>query len=907
MVKHVITHANKIFREGRKEDLGKRINAVQSELRKMKKERKDLPTVFDTVLGWVRSFSWNNLRPVDAFERLGVKSFQELFWDAVEAQDTYARDIVEAGEVISQAREKYKYKKWDLKTAKHFKTANGLDFKLTLGDMMSIYAYSFREQAYEHMTIGGFTFDTGKTYKEKKNGISYTHAKLDDTYIVSEGVIQEIIEMLTPEQRAYVEAIQNYLTSLGEKGNEVARILYGIDIFTEEHYFPLQSEKDYRSSVEQTLNATQTMVSLKNTGMTKETVPHAKNPIVLKSFDDVVMEHIDKMSKYHAYVIPIENMQKVFNNAGYDEDMTPIATQALISSIFGDEATEYFNQYITDLNGGGTISGAKNPLSSFFGKAKGVAVAANISVVAQQYFAVVRAMAEVDSKYFVPFLNGTASKSEGSSYEELKKYAPVAVIKEMGGFDVGSNRGAMDYIGSENAPVDGEYLWKKFQDATMFGAGMMDKFGWITIWKAVKKEIAATRPDLKVGSEEFLRACGKRFTEVVTRTQVYDSVNTRSGYMRSKHDSVKYLTSFMGEPTASVGMYFTAINNLNRATKSKDKVEIKKAKRRFARTLAMLPIAGALTAMSKAIIQAMRDDDEDESYIEKWLGHYMTSLKDDLNPLNSLPVFKDIMSVIEGWDVERPDMTLIADLVTSIGKVFDEDSDAEDVVNALTAFANIFGIPMKNVIRDVNGFINTIKSFIEGEKTTSMGFENAVKEALTGEDISNAQQLYEAMIRGDKEQINRVKGRFDDEDEAISAVRSFIRKLYVSGDLDYNTTIQHLVEYGAVDKDDAYWKLREWDYAIEHGDSEGYAKYNDFFTAVETGKSLKSVIKEYTDNGVEKTTLASQITSHFKPLYKEMTNAQRSRIKGYLLNAYALLGYDRTKKSKDIDNWLKDN
>ena len=93
---------------------------------------------------------------------------------------------------------------------------------------------------------------------------------------------------------------------------------------------------------------------------------------------------------------------------------------------------------------------------------------------------------------------------------------------------------------------------------------------------------------------------------------------------------------------------------------------------------------------------------------------------------------------------------------------------------------------------------------------------------------------------------------------------------------------------------------------IEHGDSEDYAKYNDFYEAVQTGKNLKAVIKEYTDKGVEASTLASQITSHFKPLYKEMSNYERAGIKGYLLNAYALLGYDRTKKAKDIDKWLED-
>ena len=104
---------------------------------------------------------------------------------------------------------------------------------------------------------------------------------------------------------------------------------------------------------------------------------------------------------------------------------------------------------------------------------------------------------------------------------------------------------------------------------------------------------------------------------------------------------------------------------------------------------------------------------------------------------------------------------------------------------------------------------------------------------------------------------------------------------------------------------DIHWKIDKWNYEKENGASDGYAKYNDFFTAVETGLNLKSVIKEYTDNGVETKTLASQITSHFKPLYVAMSKSERASIKGYLLNAYVQLGYDREKKSKDIDAWVK--
>jgi hypothetical protein len=253
------------------------------------------------------------------------------------------------------------------------------------------------------------------------------------------------------------------------------------------------------------------------------------------------------------------------------------------------------------------------------------------------------------------------------------------------------------------------------------------------------------------------------------------------------------------------------------------------------------------------------------------------------------------------------DMDLIADLQKAWDDMDSESkTEYEKWVGLTGAISALFGIPFKNVERDIRGAYKTIKSFIEGEKTTGAGIKIAITEGLTGEETSNKQQLYEAIINGDQQQFNRVKARFKDGDALKSAIRSAFKEHYLAGDLDYDTTLQYLIEYGEMDEDEAYWKIREWDYEIENGDSEDYAKYDDFFTAVETGKNIKAVIKEYTDNGVEAKTLAAQITSHYKPLYEEMSNYEREKIKGYLLNAYALLGYDRAKKSKDIDNWLID-
>ena len=60
---------------------------------------------------------------------------------------------------------------------------------------------------------------------------------------------------------------------------------------------------------------------------------------------------------------------------------------------------------------------------------------------------------------------------------------------------------------------------------------------------------------------------------------------------------------------------------------------------------------------------------------------------------------------------------------------------------------------------------------------------------------------------------------------------------------------------------------------------------------------------------MDKSTLASQITSNFKPQYLDLLakgkKNEATALKARLLNAYEALGYDRSKKQKDIDKWTK--
>lgn len=783
LVKHTISDSNKIFRNGRRESLEERKNAGFAQINNLNnKFNKDYNERIGKLLESINTMGWNNLRPVDAFELLDSEALMELYWDVLDAQNhVYAPDIEEFTKKLVSARQKYGYKKWGIEDSKTFKTDDGRDFALTLGERMSIYAYSKREQAEAHMREGGFQREKGAIYKDEK-GIYRLHKKESLTYKIGDKFRLETIasnDFLTKEQRAYVDEMQALLTEWGNKGNEASNIVYGIDLFTESVYFPLVSSSDYLSSVQNELGNTRTTASLSASGMTKPTVPGANNPIMLRSFDDVVMEHIDKMSKYHAYLVPIENLRKMLDAQGESSNGNMLSMRALIGEKLGDGAKKYFQDYITDLNGAPAISGAKSPLASFFSKSKAVKVLGNISVWIQQWFSVIRASAEINPKYLIPFLGDSFKKSDMKLYDEMKKYAPITTIKEMGGFDIGNSGTLKDYVGYlETGKVKGK-AWKKFQDALGVGAGFMDKLGWMTIWKSVKKEVA-TEGKYKSGSDAYFKACGERFERVIAKTQVYDSVNARSAYMRSQNDAVKYLVSFMGEPTTIAGMAEVAAIKYQRALASKNKNKISQAGAKLVATMAAIAASSALTDMAKSIIVALRDDDNDESYWEKYAQALGATFSDSMNPMNYFPVLRDIASIWDGFTTERPDIELIESAITSFKRtmktIYDEDATSKEKlfagVDTAMEILNLLGIPFKTIERDVRGIIRTISNIGNGYKS-NLG-EKFV-EGVTGKSQNKNKKLYDAIVSGDDALTNYYRNNYDDNDSYNTALRKALR------------------------------------------------------------------------------------------------------------------------------------
>lgn len=764
---------------------------------------------------------WSMLKPGEIFHKVGGE-LEQAYNEVRKGEDVRARDVVTARSFFQQAAEKHGYFSWALEEKHDFVSAQGRPFSLSLDDMMSVYATSRREQGKKHLEAGGIVFGKNGKIKVKKKGVTLTMSQIKArAYTLDEQVLDEIIGKLTPEQKAFVEEMENWLsTKPAEWGNEVSRELYGINLFKEKVYWPIKSASEYLQS----RSGDSDNVKIKNSGFTRSTVEKANNPIYIGGFVDTWSQHVYEMATYHGFTLPLEDFTRIFNYATSASDIENGANsvKAMLTNAFGSEApVQQIELLLKDING----SAQSDPTTELMNKGlafmKKYAVAGSLSVAIQQPSAIARATAYIDPKYFVG--EKITAEKHKELWEHMKEYAPVAAIKEIGYFDQGLGRSAREWMTAreydglvekaKGLVTDSNYR----SDVIMALPGLMDELTWCSIWQAVEREVADTT-NLKTGSEEFNKQVGDRFTQIITETQVYDSVFSRSAMMRSKDVGVKMATAFMAEPLTNVSMVVDAIDDFRNGRTALG-----------ARKLGSVVASMLLNSILVSFVYAARNDDDDKSYIEKYIAALTGELKDGFNPLTYIPYIKDVVSIVQGYDVERNDMTMIADLWNAYTSLkSDKKSTYRKIEDFAGRIAQIFGLPLKNVMRDMRAAYYTYDTIANGEETTWNGALQAVAEGWTGESPSNSEQLYDALVSGNAKQADRVKARFEDESAAQAAVKKVIREKFAPTDggkqsIDKQTAIKQLQDYAGMSKQEAEKQVAKWTvslaYGFEYGDT----------------------------------------------------------------------------------------
>lgn len=160
-------------------------------------------------------------------------------------------------------------------------------------------------------------------------------------------------------------------------------------------------------------------------------------------------------------------------------------------------------------------------------------------------------------------------------------------------------------------------------------------------------------------------------------------------------------------------------------------------------------------------------------------------------------------------------------------------------------------------------------------------------------------QKAEMEPKSTQERIDYMNEKIQDAQDAKQ--KQDLKDAVAAGTVTKEKAIQKILanDY-AEDENKAYWLYKEWT------GGKDYTKYGKILQTIEDGGDLKAAAKEYFDHGTEKGDIGNAITTEYKPKYIAASPEERKKLKEKLLAAYTALGFDRSKKSKDIDKWLKE-
>lgn len=651
-------------------------------------------------------------------------------------------------------------------TTHTFTTERGEKLTLSTAQVMELYELVKRKQAHDHLLKGGVVQPEIKTSQIRRG---------TDSIRLTEGDLVNITGTLTPEQVKIADGLQGLTRGvLADYGNKASMEAYGYKKFTESDYWPIKSAKEgLHSNIEKGGNNTR---SIKNIGMAKTTIPHVSNALDLAGIFTTFANHASDMTDYASWLCTMEDINRLFNYQFRDEEGNPTGKtiKGLLDRVGGPGSQKYWHNLMEDIQNGINAPG-DSPMWDIAGKTiggfKGAAVGANIRVVIQQPTAFFRAAAVLDPQDMARGL--ARGVTRGSGWKKALQYSPIAMRKDAGGFDISSPYKMTETLFDNRTNV------RKLNDALSAPAGAADAVTWGKLWNACEWATAREHQGLTKGSEAFYRQTAKLFAEVIDQTQVVDGVLQRSNIMRSSNAVVKQATSFMGEPIMSLNLLMRAYDQVRYEQNSQKRG---KAIKTMGRAATALVVTNVVNALAQSLIDAMRDDDEDKKYWERfraaftgisgdeetpwekaWNAIMEGNVGSNMNPLGQIPFVKDALSIMQGYDVSRTEMEIVSDLIQA-GQTAIQSADGQGkrtrayaLKGLLAACTKMFGIPASNLTRDMWGLARSA-----AVETGNIPLQYEMEKAIynisnTGNKNRYYAILYRALEQGDMDTYQHIR------------------------------------------------------------------------------------------------------------------------------------------------------
>lgn len=820
---------------------------------------------------------WQQIRPAYAWERFG-NGGKAIYDGLRRGQAQLAFNTQRIVDFSNKTYTEEEVRDWE-KEVKIIELDDGSTIRVKTAQAMSFYELSKDKDSLRHILGQGIRVATYHAGREKVS---------DTGHLMSIEDVGKIIDSLTPRQKEVADSLQKFMADQGAKwGNYVSVKRFGEELFGNPTYFPINSDGRHLQATTDEMPESASLYALLNMGFTKARNEKANNRIVLYSIFDVFANHMASMAQYNALSLPVLDALKWFNYQ-QKEDVTVTengeeTVKHTVKDSVRDELNRVYGVAEETRPGSGRRGYAENfitgILKAFNGtEAQGIPtdesglklrhrynmaqVAFNLRVVAQQPLAITRAGMLIPYK---SILRGMRLQPAAirKNIAEMQKYSGIAAWKGLGFYDINISRGLTDIIKHSETWRD------KINEVGMWGAEQADRITWAGIWSACKEEVI--RRGMKPGDKGYFDAVSELFEDVIYKTQVVDSVLTKNEYMRSKGFWARTTSSFMSEPVTNASMLIDAYDKLQMdMQKGMDFSQAwRQNKGRIGRTAYVYGMGAAVLAAVTAVMDALRDDDEYETFLEKWSEAFSGNLIDELNPLGKLPLVKEVSEFVKelaaaGWKMDvygqmsnLPYIDMAEQFIKGV-EILSDKINAVDtnytwyggIYKLLQGISGISGLPMAATTRE----IITIWNNTVGRMAPSY----KVKTYDAGE-------------------------------------KSNIKYAYQDGYLTEEEAMQELLDKGLSDNEnEAYWLIRKWD-----SGTESFSRYDAIDEAVRSGNSINTVMGELTSHGYTEEDVRSHIKTSIGKWYQDGTITKQQAMD--MLKKYSSL--NRNEITEIVNRW----
>lgn len=702
---------------------------------------------------------WQNLRPAYGFERFGRGG--EAIWDELRrGQDKLAFNTVEISDFVKQTYTPEQVKEWS-ETVEVFEIGDEKEpVSIPVAYLMGLYELSKDPDGARHILEGGIRvapFTVGKN-RVTNNGVDMTQLSLSE--------MVDRLKKKYPEAAETADKMQRFMARTGGKmANEVSMARFGEEMFTNENYYPISSDgRLFDVSADKPYD-NQNLYALLNMSFTKNRIEGANNRVVIYNIFDVFSNHMSGVATYNALALPVLDTLKwlnyretVINETGdvvKGERLTEVMDRTFgggNDEAPGSNARGYATKFVLDIvrSYNGTTP-QSSPIDRFAINAlhhyNVAQVAFNGRVVIQQPLAIVRAGMYLNigdiTGAIASFRKGKAYYTE--KHNEMLRNSGIAAWKDLGFYDVNISRGLTELIKQDDSKVD------KLNDFGLKAAEAADSVTWTAIWVASEK--AAERKGFTPDSERYMEEVVRIFEEVIYKTQVVDSVLTKTAWLRDKGAVARATGSFMNEPVTTYNLLVDAYDKFN--MDKRRGMSNQQAWQKNGKLIARAALIYGLTALTNAMITAMadawRDDDDYQTALEKWWEAFRGNIVDELIPFNKLPLVSEAYDLIlmtlnkMGLDVAgyEPNSFLFQwsdDWLKSV-EIISDKMKGEDtnytwyagIYYLLRAVSGMTAVPLGSITREVSDiWNNSVGALAPSLKliTYDPGVKNSIKYAL---------------------------------------------------------------------------------------------------------------------------------------------------------------------------------